>query len=326
MPSHAHILRSPIANFLARVSFAPRQSYKSLTLWPLVLRPDAGASTAPPFVALADALAAGSLRVDEVSDGGSVPNVRVENAGDTAVLVLFGEELRGAKQNRIANASFLIPAKSELVIHVSCVEQGRWSRRRSEGFATSSDMVSHSLRKKMAFKVAESRARGRGFAADQREVWDEVAARLSHSGSDSRTAAYADYAESRGSDVHAFSSAFHPIERQVGFVAAIGDAVAGLEAVARPELFARVFPTLVRGYAIDAVDAQLVRDRETKRSGARGFDAPEPFLSALAEAPVTSAPSLGLGEDLRLDTGGVAGCALFAGDVVHLTAFPAESV
>ena len=102
--------------------------------------------------------------------------------------------------------------------------------------------------------------------------------------------------------------------------------VAGLEAVGRPELFAHVFPTLVRGYAIDAVDAQLVHDRETKRSGARGFDALEPFLSALAEAPVASEPSLGLGEDLRLDTGGVAGCALFAGDVVHLTAFPAESV
>ena len=326
MPSHPNLLGSPIANFLTRVSLAPRQSYKSLTLWPLVLRPEAGGSTAPPFVALADALAAGSLSVNEVSDGGSVPNVRVENAGNTAVLVLFGEELRGAKQNRIANASFLIPAKSELVIDVSCVEQGRWSRRRSEGFATSSDMVSHSLRKKMALKVAESRSFGGGFSADQREVWDEVSARLTHSGSNSRTSAYADYVASRGSDVHAFSSAVHPIERQVGFVAAIGDAVAGLEAVGRPELFARVFPTLVRGYAIDAVDAELVRDRETKRSGAQGFDAPEPFLGALTEAPVTSAPSLGLGDDLRLDTGSVAGCALVASDVVHFTAFPAVSV
>ena len=325
MTSQPDLFTSPISRFLAGVSLAPQQAYKSLTLWPLVLRVDAGASTAPRYTPLADALEAGTLRVDEISGAGSVPNIRVENSGDTAVLVLFGEELRGAKQNRVANATFLVPANGELVIDVSCVEQGRWSRRQPEGFGSSSSLVSHSLRRKMAFQVAESRARGSRFTAHQGVVWDEVSARLQHARSDSSTSAYADYVESRATDVGAFATAFHAVERQVGFVAAIGDTVVGLEIVGRPEPFARVFPTLVRGYAIDAVDAQWVRDRESTRPAARRFDAPEPFLSALAAAPVTSGASLGLGDDLRLDAGGVAGCALAANDLVHLTAFPAES-
>ncbi len=45
------------------------------------------------------------------------------------ILILDGEELVGAKQNRIVNTTILVVALSTLVIPVSCVEQGRWSYR-----------------------------------------------------------------------------------------------------------------------------------------------------------------------------------------------------
>ena len=190
-----HVLRAPVADFLTRVSLASPQSREPMALWPLVLREAATASAAPPYIALADALAKQTLRVDEIGDAGHVPHIRVSNAGDVAVLVLFGEELRGAKQNRIANASFLVGAYTDTVIDVSCVEAGRWSRERSAPFAASREVVSNSMRKKMAGQVSSSRLMGRGFAADQGQVWDDVSARLSHAGSRSRTSAYADYAE-----------------------------------------------------------------------------------------------------------------------------------
>jgi len=47
-------------------------------------------------------------------------------------------------------------------------------------------------------------------------------------------------------------------------------------------------------------------------------------LAALGRAPVEPGPSLGVGDDLRIEGQGVAGCALVAGHVVHLTAFPAQ--
>jgi hypothetical protein len=79
---------------------------------------------------------------------------------------------------------------------------------------------------------------------------------------------------------------------------------------------------LVRAYAVDAIDAALAA-RERERSLPR-HDSPAAFLAALGRARAERGPSLGVGDDLRIEGEGIAGCALVAGGVVHLTAFPAE--
>jgi hypothetical protein len=325
MPAHLSGLPSPspaIAAFLDSVSLAPHQSHKLLTLWPLVRRGSAPES-GPAYLTLADALASGALDVRERQGGASVPVIEVVNRGDTAVLVLFGEVLNGAKQNRIANASFLVPAFDSLEIDVSCVEQGRWGGRSRE-FHAARSVVSSGIRRKMASKVARARAAGGSFDADQLEVWSEVQDRLFFSGSKSRTSDYADYVSTRQSDLSEAARVFHALPGQVGFVAAIGDQIAGLEAVGRQAVFARAFDGLLRAYLVDAVDAPQLRQREKEQSVlAAGFDAPEPFLAALAQAPASEGASLGLGRDLRLRGAGVAGCALVhePAGLVHLTAF-----
>ena len=109
-------------------------------------------------------------------------------------------------------------------------------------------------------------------------------------------------------------------------MACIGDEVAGLEAIGRPDVFASSFRALLHSYAIDAVDASLLRqiDGAAPTAPAR-FDGPEPFLEALARAPLTAAPSLGLGQDLRVQGPDVAGCALHHEALIHLTAFLKQS-
>jgi hypothetical protein len=322
------VVPGPVSDFLAEVALAPRQAWKALTLWPLVQREDVPERGGPPFVTLGEALAGGSLHVDEVSEGGSVPQVRVTNTGADAVLFLFGEEIKGALQNRVANASFLVPPKSHVVLDVSCVEAGRWSRGRGERFRGTREVLSSALRKKMARKVARARAAAGGagrFHADQAEVWDEIEQRISFSGAPSSTRAYADYRESRSSDLDEIGRAFRPVERQVGFVTAIGDGVAGIEAIGSPRAFEQSFRALLRAYAIDAVDASLVNElgAPAERNGSH-FDAPESFLEALARAPFASGPSLGAGDDLRFEGPAVSGCALAHEGLVHLMAFPAQ--
>jgi hypothetical protein len=54
-----------------------------------------------------EAIPTGALTVEEVSESGSVPDLLVSNKGDTRVLFLEGEELRGAKQNRVLNTTVL---------------------------------------------------------------------------------------------------------------------------------------------------------------------------------------------------------------------------
>jgi ARG and Rhodanese-Phosphatase-superfamily-associated Protein domain len=335
----------PLAAFLAGVELGASRTHGALTLWPLVRRGaapgarSAGAAEPPPHVLLAQALEDGSARVDEVSDAGAVPFVRVTNDGRLPLLVLFGEEMLGAKQNRVANASFLVPADASLVIDVSCVEYGRWERPSAGAerrFRAAGRVVSHALRRKMAARVAAARARGARFAADQLEVWDEVEARLARSGATSPTRAYAAYVEHRASQIAGVVEAFVAdagagqgaggrVEgpeaagegaAQVGFVAAMGGEIAGMEVLGRAETFARIFPALLRSYAIDAVEAD-----ETPL-GTPDDAACVAFLDALVHAPASTGASLGHGRDHRLQGDRLSGCALTWRGVVHAVAWP----
>ncbi len=306
-----------IEAFLAVAELGSSQLLDNLTLWPLLHGdgPAAPGPAAPPHEPLANALARGSVVIDEISDTGSVPNVRVRNAGELAVLVLFGEELRGAKQNRIANASFLVPAHRELVIDVSCVEAGRWERARGARFHASASLVSHKLRAKMARAVGASRARGGRFMSDQGEVWEEVARLLDGSGVRSPTSAYAAYATAHDDALRRVRAAARaPLPRQVGFVAAIGGRIAGVEGLGDPGVFAASFARLLDAYSVDALDPE---EREPATPGD-----PAAFLRDLTEAPRRTSPSLGLGDDVRLESSALLGCALVAGPVIHLSAAP----
>ncbi len=117
---------SIISDRLMRLEAAKVQVFKNLVVTPLV----GDGLAPPPYRLLDDVLEDGCAQVSEVSESGSVPELRFVNNCTASVLLLDGEELIGAKQNRILNLTVLVPAKTEMVIPVSCVEQGRWR----EGF------------------------------------------------------------------------------------------------------------------------------------------------------------------------------------------------
>ena len=87
---------------------------------------------------LDEALQGGSLEARETSEGVSVNQIKVINKGDKPVLILDGEELVGAKQNRLVNATLLIATQVELVIG-ELRGRGRWHH-------TSAAFSSQSLR------------------------------------------------------------------------------------------------------------------------------------------------------------------------------------
>jgi hypothetical protein len=107
--------------------------------------------------------------VEEVSEGGSVPNLLVRNGTGSRVLFLEGEELRGAKQNRVLNTSVLVAAGSTTTIPVSCVEQGRW-RYRSRHFVLGGSHSSSKLRHFLKASVSQSLQVGQGHLCDQGAV------------------------------------------------------------------------------------------------------------------------------------------------------------
>ena len=125
------------------------------------------------YITLKEAQEDQLIRITEVSESGSVPELYVISTSDLPVLLLDGEEIAGAKQNRILNTSILVPAKGNIIIPVSCTEEGRWSYD-SPHFYDSDEMQSFTIRSSKMESVSSNLKRANSYASDQGEVWDGI--------------------------------------------------------------------------------------------------------------------------------------------------------
>lgn len=296
---------------LEKVSLGTPSAYRNLTLTPILLKD--GPLSPVQSLCVDEALAAGTLRVSEVSAEGHVPELRVKNSGDAAVLILDGEELVGAKQNRIVNVTILVPAHSEILIPVSCIEAGRWGYSRP-GFAASGRVLNQEIRYRKAEAVTRSLKERRLRFSDQRAVWSGVDKVLYSLGAASPTRALSDGFENRANAIADYLAAFALQSGQVGIIYRIGGVLAGLDLFGSERTFAQAYPKLTRGSALQALAGY-------EWVGQRAFDELQ-FLRKALSAPADRFPAVGLGEELRIDAGEIGGGALqLDGGLVHLFAF-----
>jgi hypothetical protein len=202
---------------------------------------------------LEGALQAGTLHIEEPHEAGSVPELRVVNEGSLRVLILEGDELIGAKQNRVVNSSVLVAAGSDLTLPVSCIERGRWSYR-SRVFSPGTGSPHLALRRLKTRSVHDSLRHGRGHRSDQRAVWREVRSKARLHAAAAPTHALQDSRSRLSERLDAFEKLSRELpERTSGVVVAIGERLALLEVLAGPSTFARVFRKLLSGYALESV-------------------------------------------------------------------------
>jgi hypothetical protein len=154
-----------ITNYLSKLEFGEMQVFKNMVVIPLLTSVNHG----PEYICLGEALEQGVLSVTEVHEGGAVPELKVINRGDKPVLLLDGEELAGAKQNRVLNTTILVMVKSETIIPVSCTEHGRWDYA-TPAFAESGNVMSQNLRAMKAFSVNRTLKDGMTYRGNQGEV------------------------------------------------------------------------------------------------------------------------------------------------------------
>ena len=261
-----------------------------LAVFPLFTDRDVPQPPRPHFITLRQALAAGMVAVTEVSEGGSVPELRLVNKGDQRVLVLDGEELRGAKQNRVLNTTILVSRDSTLVVPVSCTEAGRWSYATRE-FAESEIVAERQVRYAMRETTHAALSAGAGHRTDQGRVWHEVDAMHARQSTHSPTGAMRDSYESKKGDLDEFIAAFPLRDHQKGVLVLHGGRVVGLDYVSRSRQYAELHDKLLRSYAFEA----LVRDGEPG-----DLAAAEAFLSRIAglDGPPVQEPGARLGRAL----------------------------
>ncbi len=301
-----------VAQALSGLRVGDLMTYEGLTVHPLIrdslLNKD--------YLTLDEALAQNTASVVEVSEGGSVPQLLFRNGGEQAVFLLDGEELVGAKQNRILNITVLAPAGKDTVIPVSCVEAGRWHHTRDD--FTSAPRAQFSMsRAKKAARVSENLSACSEARSDQGEVWSDISAKLGSMDSRSATSAVEQVYQDNEEKLSQFVTRLKCVEGQVGSVFSIKGRVTGLEFFDAARTCQLLMPKVIRSYALDAIDPGY-RGHE-----ASGLGSPAEVIARLSESDYSTHGAVGEGEDLRFDsTPGIAGGALFARDrIVHLCAF-----
>ena len=252
------------------------------------------------YIGLDEAVAHG-LAVTEVSDAGAVGTLFVSNPLDVNVLLYDGEELVGAKQNRILDRPVLVQAQSKTPVPVTCVERGRWDYR-SERFAPAPRAAYPSLR----------RARQAG---GQSAAWADVSAKSIRMSAHSPTDASEEMYVSRAGSLETYLAKLPRREGQCGSIVCVAGQVVCLDYVSRSDVYAGLYAKLLRGYALDAIEHPI--------------DAPVPtefverLLARIARASRMPGQLIGFGQSTLLASQRLSGTELRLGDeLVALAVFP----
>jgi hypothetical protein len=304
-----------VIDAVQRVEFGPLTAFRNLTLLALSTTDERESD----YLTLDEALAQGSVHIVEVSEGGHVPELKIVNDGELPVLLLDGEELLGAKQNRVVNLTILVPAQQTFVIPVSCVESGRWHHVSRDFVAAPRAQFAEGRAAKMR-QVASAMRAGGSRSSDQHEVWSLIAEKSARLGAASDTSAMSAMFDAYHVSLDEFVAAFTPVPPQLGAIFFVNGRATGLELFDAPRTWQRLAPKLIRSYALDAVDHAQEPVRPSAAADATVL------IRNVMSSQASVFPAVGEGEDVRIEGAGVLGAALVAsGKVIHVSAFSVES-
>ena len=305
-------MKKALSNYLHSLTVDTAQHYRNMAVFPLLS--DKEGST--DYLLLEEALEDDLIIITEANESGTVPELKVENKSERSILILDGEELVGAKQNRIVNVTILIAAHSKLTIPVSCVEQGRWTYQ-SQRFKSKERVMPSRMRMKKSAAVNKSLLNCGSFMADQGEIWNMIENRVNELQIDAPTYAMGKIYEQEEDIIDEYLTHYQPRDTQVGIMVMINDRVIGCDCFGKHETLKKTFPKLVKSYVIDAIDVN---------PGKKEYSFPKEkalgFVDELKGCLAKERPSISLGTDVRLASRKVTGSALAKdNEILHLTAF-----
>ena len=268
----------------------------------------------PTYVTMKEALESGALLVTEVGEGGTVPELKVKNSSDKPVLLLDGEEVSGAKQNRVLNTTILIAAQAEVIIPVSCTEAGRWHYTTSH-FTDSGNIMASQARREKARSVTQSLEHFEEFRSDQGRVWETIDQMAMSAEVASPTQAMSDVFESKAGELKDYLEAFTCPLNQRGMLVVINGEVVGLDMLSLSAAYQLLHPKLLKSYAMEAT---LNRKKKTPKASPEKAKA---FIAAVKDCDEKKYNSVGMGWDYRFEGKNLVGSALLYRKTVIHTAF-----
>lgn len=257
------------------------------------------------YLTMNEAIQKKLLTIREINQGGSVNNLNAENLGDLPILILDGEEVHGAKQNRVMNTTLLLAPHTKINIPVSCTEQGRWSSSFNlrDSMTDANFLLDAHIRERKARAIKENLKSRKSFSSEQSEVWSDVANLHRSLGFQSPTGAYDEVHKHLHGNSQELLQKFPYQEGQCGVLFFLGGTFIAIDFVSQPGAYQIIHQKLLRGYFVQmqrmrniaptpiTVDQaqQTLQSFETELMTGKGHD-------------LVVSPSVSLGTDVRITT------------------------
>lgn len=260
---------------------------------------DPADNTIPKITTLDEAFDKCEVEIRELEDP-DINEVLFDNQGDNPLLVLDGEEMTGALQNRIIASSNLIAARMSRTIPVICAEEGRWGE--IGGFATGFCSYPR-IRALLTSKKTNT----------QQVIWREIDRKLTATKTISQSSSMHDIYNNLEDEILRYVEGFQSLDHKtIGFIGVAADRILGCDVFSHPTVYRKFETKLIRSYALDAIEYQ---------KNSRGLIDVAGFLNQV----ITKLKNRRLGKRENFSVKGLG----FSGQgiihqkqIIHLSAFP----
>ncbi len=305
-----------LTGFIQGLTIGKGQHHAGLSVFPLYSE---RVSTSD-YLTLDEALNKKVIVIKELREG-SVPTIEAQNTGTKDVLIMDGEELVGAKQNRIVNISMIIPAESTIQIPVSCVERGRW-RHNSPVFASSENLSYADLRARHKETVVNSMRHEGSYRGRQHQVWENIRQKGAQMQSQSPTEAMHDIYQAQKERIKDGLNTFQVHAGQIGGVFALGKKIFGVDLFDKAETAQKLLPKVIKSYLLETFSLKEEEEAPDMKTA-------KTFVDQIASATLDEHKSPGGGVTISITSDTTTGTALVLEEtVIHAAIFnkpPRES-
>ena len=298
------------------------QRYRNMEVIPVRLNNNGNKD----YLTLRRGMSAGFVEVTEC-EMSTVGAVLARNNSDIPLVLIDGDEIVGAKQNRIMNRSLIIPPKTTMSVSVSCTEQGRWhygrsrrdiydgeqinpnGREYSENFEASDFAADFSTRKAKSENLFQN-------IDCQSSVWNSISELENKTAFKSRTGALNDnYAYHRA--IHNDHLRHFKLEYgQSGAIFVINGQIKGLELFYDPVVYQEYHEKIYRSYIMEAISNKSLFRSDISYIQLKSF------LKEISNAEFRYSENKGIGRHMNFSNRYGTGSVLLDGrHLVHLNYF-----
>ena len=241
-----------LAPFLDNLIIKKPITYQGIVVFPVCIVHGDFDAAEDGIISLREGLAAGWLSAEET---GRMERVRLRNKNGGAALILDGETLIGAAQNRMLNTSALLRSGASAEFASCCVEVHRWDTKSADRdekrtFETSS--FAYGALRRLKMQTAEkSLMKDRTAEVGQKAVWQNIVNRFTVTGATTRTLDMHELYEFWDPALKIYEQRFYMGKGQRGMVTFIAGGGWFIDVFLNYDVLAKYVRPLVRSYAFD---------------------------------------------------------------------------